>query len=434
MVTRLLPGHLLEYSRNGIQTTRIWFIKNDPINSEESFKFKFKDTFYTVINDYLKYLEENKVGFEVSAGLDSSTILSIARDLNPHEIFYSISSIITPEIDSHTKLGNVDKISDLNNSLNLLPIQHDTSEFWAFKNIEKSLNCEEPNPLLVNFDMYQTIHQKVNTYGITHLFSGEGADEILSSSRNYLFDFFSNMRFSKGLEILNRESVFLKQPMWKLLAAYVVPTFLPKMLKYEYLNKMNTQTWYNLSNNISFIESPPWIIKDNCKIHPSVIEKHRCAVLEPSIKEKGKQFDHEFMSLVSNLNWLDTNVAKPNSVYRLYPFKDKRLIELAFNVEFELKMDLGLNKRGLRETFNNIIPRNILEKPDQSQFEFITRNGINKEWLKVENLIKNSVAADYGWIDKEKLMEAALNYKFGKKENVNALVRTLGLEIWLQNL
>ncbi|MGL5381787.1 asparagine synthase-related protein [Clostridium sp.] len=434
-ISRLLPGYLLKFEFNQVKLKKIWNIGNKYKElSKEEYIYNFNYILKNVIGEYIDYFENEKIGIEISGGMDSSTIASIIRVISPNGIFDSISSIINPSIDSQTEEGNLQLIQYINDKLNFVPLQSNTDDFWAFKNAENmKSSSDEPNPLLINYDMYNTIHNEISSKGISAVFSGDGADEVFCSTRSYIYDYFSNKRFKEGITLLEKDALFLNQPIWKLIIAHAFPHMLPSYVKFDFLKRMNRSTWYNVGNSLSVICSPDWIKKPMSNMKYSEIEKHRNKILEPYIEDKGKHYDYEFMTLVSNLNWLDNTISYPNGINRIYPFKDSRIIELVFNMPFDIKRELGLNKKLLRESFTDIIPQKILKNPDRSGFEFIIRKGFSNEWNFINKLIDNSIAAEYGWIDKEKLKNAALLYKYGQKEFINPLVRTLSLELWLQS-
>ncbi|MBS7531178.1 hypothetical protein IC619_011790 [Hazenella sp. IB182353] len=67
------------------------------------------------------------------------------------------------------------------------------------------------------------------------------------------------------------------------------------------------------------------------------------------------------------------------------------------------------------------IPKEILLKPDKSRFGEIIRKGYYKEAGYVNELVKTSRMAKFGWINKEIITNSINRFKFGLNNEADLL-------------
>lgn len=329
---------------------------------------------------------------------------------------------------------NKEKVEIIYKNTDMTPEYLNLSNYWSFKETETNIEFyDEPSPLILNFAMFRDLHQATKNANATVLLSGEGGDELLSSSTHYLRDFFFQGKWGQVISHMMNLATKQKQPIWKIFGTHLFPSLLPKRLRYQLENKLNKPTWQNTGFYLNWYNTPPWIGDQLKKVTYEEVEVVRSKVRDVNMESEYLKEGFERLILVNPCSWLNNNISKPLGLNRVYPFRDQRLIEFVFSLPSLTKLELSHKKKCIREGLHHVIPTEIIKKPDKSHFVEIFRKGYIQESNFVNELLDTSRAAEYGWIQKDLLRDSIDKFKYGFNTEFSLISRTLGLELWLRH-
>ena len=134
-------------------------------------------------------------------------------------------------------------------------------------------------------------------------------------------------------------------------------------------------------------------------------------------------------SLPTILHYVD-RMTMAHSVESRVPLLDHRLIEFAFNLKNDFKINKGVTKYILRESAKDILPDTIYNRKDKKGF--VTPGEIN--WLR--GPMKDLLNIDFKRLDflnKEKIREIIESYRNGNNKNSKLVWRLATLNYWMKN-
>lgn len=432
-VKRLLPAHKITKNKDQrLIIKKFWSIskkKRDNATLEDHII-----TFSNILSEIVResVIDQEVIGCEISGGLDSSSIACLAESLRSKDSrIYGYTYIFDNESDGKS---NKEKVEIIYQNTHISPRYINLSNYWSFKNTEAGITFyDEPSPLILNFAMYSDLNHSAKKMNSTVLLSGEGGDELLSSSSHYLRDLFFQGEYRQVFQHMMKMAAKKKQPAWKIFTTHILPSLLPSKLRYRFESKLNKPTWQNTGFYLNWYITPPWIGDKFKEVTYEEVEAERRKVRDSNIESIYLKENFERLILVNPCPWLNNNIGKPLGLNRIYPFRDQRLIEFIFSLPSLTKLEMSRKKKCIREGFKNTIPREIILKPDKSQFVEIFRKGYYKESRFVNEIINTSRAADLGWIKKDMLKNAVERFKYGFNDEFSLISRTLGLELWLRH-
>lgn len=432
-VKRLLPAHKITKNIDeGLITKKFWSINKSKMENVvlEDHIAAFSSILSEIVKDSV--IDQKTIACEISGGLDSSSVSCLADRLkNKDSRMYGYTYIFDKIGDGES---NKEKVGIIYQNTSITPDYLYLSNYWSFKDTKDGISFyDEPSPLILNFAMFRDLHYFAKQMDATILLSGEGGDELLSTSSHYLRDLFFQVKFEQVFHHIMRLAAMKKQPVWKIFSTHILPALLPGKLRYKLENQLNTQTWQNTGFYLNWYNTPPWIGEKLKKVTYEEVEAERRKIRDPNIESIYLKENFERLVLVNPCSWLNNNFAKPSGLNRIYPFRDQRLIEFVFSLPFLTKLEMSRKKKCIREGLQNIIPREILLKPDKSQFVEIFRKGFYQESSFVNELISTSRAAGFGWIKKDILQNAVERFRYGFNNEFSLISRTLGLELWLRH-
>tara|TARA_R110001592_G_scaffold89458_5_gene263130 strand:- start:5614 stop:7374 length:1761 start_codon:yes stop_codon:yes gene_type:complete len=329
---------------------------NQSITKNEASE-KLKKLLYSSISNRLR--SDVPVGSSLSGGLDSSIIVSIINDLNSNS---QIDQKTFSAYFSGFKKNEKPLIDLLTNQYNLNSYSLDLANESYNDIIEKVIyHQEEPiNSLSIlaqNKVMELAKHNNVHV-----LLDGQGADEVFAGYHCYFNSFFKELfhhnpsdwktqynsyeRLQKDNSINEfRTSSALK---------YNAKKYLPFIEKYKEKKKFNTP--------------PPNIPKE----YSDYYKTYKREKFKPknSFKTLNEELHyHTFNgSLQQLLKYSDRNSMSHSVEVRL-PYLNHELVEFIFSLPLEYKINNGWTKWLLRNTFSDLLPKEICWKKEKIGYE-----------------------------------------------------------------
>jgi asparagine synthase (glutamine-hydrolysing) len=119
------------------------------------------------------------------------------------------------------------------------------------------------------------------------------------------------------------------------------------------------------------------------------------------------------------------------SIESRVPFLDHRLVEFAFSIPNDLKINQGVTKHILRESLRGILPDAIANRMDKKGF--VTPGEV--KWLRgpLKYLIEDIDYSNLYMLDTQKVRHLIEAYKKGDNSNAKLVWRVATLSRWLRS-
>lgn len=383
-IRQLRGGHNLILHNGNLSIKRYYKLKMSP--NKDSFKTA-KENIRELLFDAvrIRLRSDVPVGYALSGGIDSSSIVSIASKIN-HGSNNTFSMIYPGEnVDESFFIKKVIEKTGVNHHF-VSPTPEDflrdlNSFIW---------HQEEPFIGTSYFGEFK-LRELIRNNNVTVSLEGQGADEIITGYTSlllpYFFDMLSGFRWIRLLGEHKHFSHYtgsLKQ----IIKAYLAKSrkSSPEHLfrKYPYLNREYFEGITDHSDDFERFNSGSYL---NDTLYEMLI----------------------YTSIPQQLVRADKN-SMAFSVECRFPFLDYRLVEYAMNLPYTYKTRNGLTKFILRESMKDLLPAEVYNRKDKIGFA-IPNNGFNH--IKVKDYFFNRVYhinnENLRYIDKASFMSKYFN-------------------------
>jgi asparagine synthase (glutamine-hydrolysing) len=431
-IYRLPAANTLTVTRTGIHLHCYWHL--DPTReiryaSNDEYERAFREIFTDAVRCRLR--SAYPVGLLLSGGLDSSSVVSVARDIlkqekNPIRIIPSSSAIHTlsavfddvPEADERNFINAVLSKSEF--SAHFLhpdrdsPLLKVNGHHWLKDDLPDDKN------LFISWQLYQ----HAQNLGIRTIIDGFLGDDTISYCGGCLAEL---TRKGKWHTVF-RESFGISRhwgiPIWKILLQQVIFRLMPSCMlsrwqilrnhPKEYLQDLplinpDLAQRYNLAKSLWYREEQQWLLK-------TARELHHFALAWPA-----HQYDLENLDAAAATFGLDLR----------HPFSDHRLIEFCLALPPEQKVRGGYTRAILRYGLASSLPNEVQARAGKTDLGLVFLHcmraveGRNLE----EILFKEPRLKEY--IDIDLLRKTYNQFMDGNNVHAAFLWRAAVLALWL---
>jgi asparagine synthase (glutamine-hydrolysing) len=411
-IKSLKAANFLELDNHNIKIEEYWDLNPKSkilMDSEEDYIKAFLKIFEDAVKCRLR--SYFPIGFELSGGLDSASIIGMAKRVlkNEHSENFNINTFsfisdnnsvyneqyyinkIISDGDINPHFVNADEISPLE-GINKLLKYHDQ----PFVSPHKSVLCK----------LYEEM-QKVDSHV---LLTGEGGDDIISYGKYHLLDLALNFQWKELQRNIEFTSLRSNKSRFELYYETVIIPLIPDFFKNKIRKHIKD---YNFILNKNFAEKLGIDIED-------YINK---------MNKRQKAREHHYNRIKDDhqqemLESIDRTIAPYNMEVR-HPFYDIRLIEFCYAIPTEMKFKLGWNRYILRMAMQDIIPPEVQWNPEKSDLTPIFARNLllyEEELLKTIILQDNEILKEF--VDIEKLKQMFKEY-YTEKSNYDPF------DIWI---
>ncbi len=430
-ILRLPAACSLKINQEEFKINKYWELDpeyNVIMDSDEDYINAFRDIFREAVNCRLR--SAFPIGFELSGGLDSSSIVCMAKKIlnekyqtiNLNTYSYSFKNI--PEVDERPYIKSVLNKGGINHNF----IYGDViSPMEDMENIIWHLEQPSYNPY---FPIICKLYKKMYDNNIRVSLSGSGGDGTISHGDYYIKDLASTFQFNKLIRELNDYSKLINQSFTRSLINQVIFPLLPIEIKNFLLFKIKRV------KNQNYILNP----KFNEKIGGK--EKLNKLLFYPSeISAKSARKYHFFeLNDISVQSFLE-DMDKMGSAFQIesrYPYFDKRLIEFCYGVPNEMKFRFGWGRYLQRVAMTNILPQEVQWRHSKISFSpILERNLLIFEKKRLEQILYHDNKLIKNYVDLDKLKNMYQRYSSGKHYeagDVRDLWLIMILNFWLQKV
>lgn len=317
-INKVPPSHFLKYHKENILFSRYfeYHLKNNPRSSKEQIhglvELLKKSILVDKANDY------SSMGFLMSGGIDSSTIISFFKRFKEtnHKIFSfsaqykNINKEVIDLIDESEFQNEINKFSDINT----ITFNGESESTLSMLDFYLDIIGQPfffPNLYLPN-KAFSLAHDR----GVSIMMNGNDGDTVISHGYEYLQQLFFSFRWIRLLKEINLTAMRRKQS----------KRFIFNRIIYDNLSFKN------------FINSSP--------------KKKHLKVMSSSNHSKAIE--------------VQSMLASYYGIEERYPFYNKELIEYCINISPDLKNKNGHSRYVLKEAIKNIVPEKIRKRTKKS--------------------------------------------------------------------
>lgn len=367
-INQLPPAHSLSLSLDGeLILKRYWDIdpnKQTSLSKHDSLEY-FKELFNTSIKRRMR--SDVEVGTSFSGGLDSSAIVASISHLFPNNSLNTFTARFKDDNYDEGKYIDYVKQKFNFNSHYTWP----TSELLINELDKVFYHQEEPfgsTSILAQW----SVMKKAKEHNITVLLDGQGADETLAGYYKYFLPFLHDL-YKKDRTAFKKQLYFIENELG-------LKNYLPKSFYLDNKFPNARQKIGNLirpyrTNNITKDLNKEFL---NYHIHtPSPFKLF--TDLNSSL-----YFDTFKYGLGKLLRFSDRNAMAFSREVRL-PYLSHELVEFAFSLPSNYRMQNGWSKKILRDSMNDLLPYEISWRKDKKGFQAPKDWLLNKDVVDLKN-------------------------------------------------
>jgi len=424
-IKQLKPGHylLFDLSSKNVEVKRYYDIKlsnKKSILPDKYYSSKFRHLLDDSVR--LRLRSDVPVGFCLSGGLDSSSIVCIATDHVDKKV-RTFSGIYEEE-----KYSEKEFIDGVVKKTSIYPeyvIVRPQGLLDSLKDIIYYLEEPSCKGVYAQWKVFELIKKS----GTKVVLDGQGGDELLAGYDWYIHIFYRSLieelkilKFLKELYSFVRlrtdslkQSILYTFDILKLLLLDLLPLdFRTKMLR-----SINVGSHYWLNKH--FAKSI------NIDYSDLKVFKH------------ANYFDRNWYLLLTKTNLpallrYEDKISMAHSVETRLPFLDYRLVEFAFSMPEDKKISVGITKYVLRDAMYGILPEIVRNRMDKKGFYTTPESIWYASHLKnyIYKIINSNSFKMRKYFDVERVKEGFETHCKGKKNLEELIWRWINLELWMQ--
>lgn len=358
-IKKLPPAHYCILKNGKPEFKKYWTLevqKEIDLPDEEILK-KFKKLFTDSIFNCTD--SNNKLGAELSGGIDSSSIVAVANQFSKISTF---SHILDDEY-----LEKVHPFGDERNYIqevtSFLDIQN---KHFIYSNSQGVLNSLKSSLTEFGYLSQQSfsafseqLYKKAHEEGVDVLLSGFGGDEAITSKiGNYCEELAQNGQWQKLKQELKKKNNNNFQ-YYKSYTKYLLKIRFTKI--YNFLKKENPITPWKEKKFETLAINKDFENAFNIKSRYLNLFTHECWKSTQEINIE--RITHSHVS--QRLEYCNSFARKYGIEYR-YPFLDKNLIEFYLSIPLRLKLNCSAKRCVIRESLKGLLPDTIRLRTDKS--------------------------------------------------------------------
>lgn len=430
------PNSIINYTKSGKYLINSYYkFRSSLLNkSEDEITSDVKTIFKNIIERNIQKTDRN-IGFMLSGGLDSSSIVMMANKLNldkklSKNLITNSAVFKNLNTDQFKKANEFSFIEEVNNAIESEIILHNFKKDGSLKIMDKLLEMSEPTlgpNVYINF----TILDYLRKEGVNYLFDGIGGDSAISHGHARFIEL--GKRF-QVLTLMNEYKLYcnkkgIKFSIFKCIKEYLIKPITPLWIIDVYEKIRNRPAFYNIN---TFLKKEYHLDVENGYSH--------LHGYKPSYARFGKYPISFYEELPLNdlyeayQNRITSEISENFEIEIIFPFNARDLREYCLNVPLKYKMQNGLNRSYFRKSMKDILPNKISSRASKADLSGLFVNEIT-------NLSKNEVVEFIfkdnelfeRIFDKEKVVAFYNNTKnTNDQQFATYLYKLIYLSLWLK--
>lgn len=438
-IYKLKPGHLAQiypYKSEAINTIQYWAIDN---KAKENFLFKKENDEISQLDSLLNEVvgdhmtSDVPMGALLSGGIDSTLITAIMQKKTNYPV-KTFTVAFNQEAHNESSYAK-----DIANFLGTSHTELSIEPQMVFDAIQKIPNIYG-EPFSDASQIPQYLISKLASQTVKVVLSGDGGDEVFGGYRRYFMA-------SKLWPLIEIFPLSLRNKVAQLLLTFSPDDWekLSKLIPFLIPKSLGINSFGDKFHKVAFALTA----EDSSALYERLIVGHdpdRCINLDTKLLQKlirsvaiAKNLDQTSMMML-----LDTELYMPNDVLvkvdrasmacsleSRAPFIDKRIVDFAWKLPINKKVNLGLGKVILRELLAKYVPEKLWDRPKMGFSLPIS------DWLRqdlrgwAEALLDQNLLSKYSFYNAKEIQSVWREHLEGKRNHQNALWNILMLQSWL---
>ncbi len=422
-IYRLPAAHTMTASPSGVQVQSVWSL--DPrqeihFETDEEYASAFRSIFYEAVRCRMR--SAFPVGSELSGGLDSSSIVCVARDIlrnrrsdSPiRDPLHTFSAVFDESIecDERTYIKTVlsgDLLTHYIYPEQISPLHEIEHRIWQ---------CEDPSLSSTSYT-YWILYQAARKAGVRIMLSGEWADVIVSHGKGVLHDFAVQGEWPLLWREINDISRNFHEKRRGIIWRELIVPLIPHKIRVRQAGTHYQMTWLN--NDFT------------CR---SGLDDYFSEYLEEFVKPTTAREHHLFnistQPIELGLEAMDKNAAA-HSIEARYPFLDRRIVEFCLALPPDQRIRDGYTRVIERLALSEYLPREIRLRVSKPLANPYIVNGLQKyEADRLKDLLLSNERDLDVYVDLDFIEKAYHEYMGGNARHIIQLWRTIVLALWLR--
>jgi len=421
-ILRLPPAHSMTVGQQATRVQSYWSL--DPsralqLASDEEYAEAFRERFTEAVRCRLR--SAFPIGFKLSGGLDSSSIVCVARELlaqpgEPQVQTFSALFEGIPECDERHFINAVLSMGGLASHLvrgeNLSPLADLDRILW---------HHDEPFYMPPQCIIHWALNRAAQEQGVRVLFGGFDGDNVVSHGFGHLTELARTGRWIRLSKELKGLATYFNRSPWIDLKDFCLKPLAPEPIH---------QAWR-------------WLRGGNRLLNPDFARRvslgKRWQTLQGTHFKPGRNAREEQCRLLTmGLSTLvveeSTRSAAAFSMELRYPFFDRRLVEFCLSLPPAQKLRDGWSRVVLRHALATSLPNEVRWRRSKGRFNPVLVRGLLAfERERLEAVILHDPRVIQEYLDVAALREAYQRYvSQGTASDAILLWKALILAAWLQ--
>jgi asparagine synthetase B (glutamine-hydrolysing) len=417
-IRRLMPGEALVFEPDSVIRSRPWDWRRVGRHPKITFQ-DAADTLLVLLRQAVDscVTGQAKVWCELSGGLDSSTIASLAHPRRKTNL--EALTMVYPETEEADETDWVSQVLDHYpmpwhrlDADSLPPFSSPPTRFLS-----------EPSESLLNEGLLQTYRRMAADSNVSAILSGEGGDAVFVGEGAEPF-YWADYLLAGSLTALWRSSRTWAK------ASATRRSFVYWLRRYAF-----TPAWrFTCGQSIytpEVRELPNWF--DPAYIRKQNLEARRQNRSDIPRMRPGRQFQAACVAGSAHSVRAGYRNQKEPFQFR-FPLLHRPLVEFMFAVPWKLKLEADANRMLQRHALRGILPEKIRVRRDKQGPTKIYFEGLRRSQFWVDLLTRQPRLVERGYVVKSVWQDTVQKMRYGVAPSLKDFLSSAILEAWLQQL
>ncbi|MDG3547067.1 asparagine synthase (glutamine-hydrolyzing) [Methanobacterium formicicum] len=375
-ILRLPAGHSLKIDSDKIKIKKYWNLdpKLELKLDNEEYVQRFREIFTEAVRCRLR--TPFRIGFELSGGIDSSSLVCTAKNILNSTTDYPILTF------SHSfkELPECDETHYIKKVINMggiKPVYLRSGQISPFDKVEEILKFQDEPYTNPNISLFWNLYKKMNENSVRVSLSGNDGDGVLSRGHNHLKELAVNFRFNDLIKEVNGFSKIHDKDPFSVFMQKVLFPLVPEFFK-EIIRSTHPE-----------IRIGDFVL-DNKELSERLdLEKHYHDYHWTNRPTKSKEYHYYLLSSGNHQTTLEVLDRCTGAFYiePRYPFYDRRLLEFCYSLPTEQKFSEGWDRYVMRHALSGILPSEIQWRSSKASFSPV----LEKNLLQFEEKLLNNL-------------------------------------------
>lgn len=427
-ILRLPPAHTMTVSREGARSRQYWSL--DPTreirySSDEEYAGAFREIFTEAVRCRLR--SAYPVGSMLSGGLDSSSIVCVARRLladDGSDQLHTFSAIFddVPECDERHFINAVLAQGELK------PHYVHADQLSPLVDLDRVLWHEDEAFYTPNLFMHWGLYGAAQEQGVRVLLDGLDGDTTVSHGITYLAELARAGRWLTLAANVKGLAQCLNRSPWRILLTRVIKPLVPEPIRWAWrvLRGRNRPAW-----GVNTIIHPDYARRIGLADRVQALQRERS---KPARTAKEDHWHGLTRGLIPFVLEVVDRAAATFSLESRYPFFDKRLAEFCLALPPEQKLCQGWTRVVMRHAMTDILPIEVQWRGGKANLsQNFIRGLLAPQGGLLEEIILRDARVIEAYVDLAALRRAYHRYMSrGGEDDALAVWKAATLGLWLR--